>query len=39
LYYCNDPAGYYPYVARCLTPWQRVLSEPQAPPEGLPPPQ
>ena len=42
LYYCGNPNGYYPYVARCLVPWQRVLSQPEAAPppqlEGVPPP-
>jgi hypothetical protein len=40
VYYCNNPAGYYPYVPRCLIPWQRVLSAPTPPPplEGMPPP-
>ncbi len=23
-YYCANPAGYYPYVARCVVNWQRV---------------
>jgi len=23
-YYCANPAGYYPYVAQCATPWQPV---------------
>jgi hypothetical protein len=23
-YYCGNPAGYYPYVATCQTPWQSV---------------
>lgn len=23
-YYCANPAGYYPYVARCFVGWQRV---------------
>lgn len=34
-YYCNDPPGYYPYVAECRTQWQPV--SPNAPPP--PPPQ
>ena len=40
-YYCGNPAGYYPYVPRCVVPWQRVASPPPAvaaPPEGMPPP-
>ena len=28
-YYCNNPAGYYPYVADCLVPWQPVPAQPQ----------
>lgn len=28
-YYCTDPSGYYPYVARCNKAWMRVL--PQSP--------
>jgi hypothetical protein len=23
-YYCDNPAGYYPYVPQCLTPWRMV---------------
>jgi hypothetical protein len=23
-YYCNSPAGYYPYVTQCSGPWQQV---------------
>ncbi len=23
-YYCTNPPGYYPYVPRCLAPWQPV---------------
>ena len=23
-YFCRNPRGYYPYVARCLVPWQAV---------------
>ena len=23
-YYCANPAGYYPYVAQCVTGWQRI---------------
>lgn len=29
-YYCDNPAGYYPYVRQCPGGWQRVA--PQAPP-------
>ncbi len=32
-YYCANPAGYYPYVARCASNWQRV---PASPPPGMP---
>lgn len=32
-YYCRKPAGYYPYVSRCATDWQRV---PANPPPGVP---
>lgn len=27
-YYCANPAGYYPYVARCAFRWQRVVATP-----------
>lgn len=27
-YYCQNPAGYYPYVKSCSTVWQRVPSRP-----------
>lgn len=42
-YYCGNPAGYYPYVPRCVVPWQRMVSPPPQPvpqvaPEGVPPP-
>jgi len=30
-YYCANPAGYYPNVTQCPTPWQHVVSTPQAP--------
>ncbi|MBI1777967.1 MAG: hypothetical protein HYR63_21730 [Proteobacteria bacterium] len=36
LYYCPNPAGYYPYVPRCRIPWQRVLPQPPAPPVPTP---
>jgi hypothetical protein len=30
-YYCDDPAGYYPYVPQCFTAWKQVTtSEPLA---------
>jgi hypothetical protein len=34
-YYCEDPAGYYPYVRSCNGQWQAVPSTPPgAVPEG-----
>lgn len=27
-YYCQNPAGYYPYVAKCRGPWQAVPATP-----------
>ena len=24
-YYCSNPQGYYPYIAQCQVPWQKVL--------------
>jgi uncharacterized protein YecT (DUF1311 family) len=30
-YYCDDPAGYYPYVRTCLKPWRPVPSQPANP--------
>jgi hypothetical protein len=27
-YYCDNPAGYYPYVASCSTPWREVPATP-----------
>jgi hypothetical protein len=24
VYYCTNPAGYYPYVADCIVPWQKL---------------
>ena len=32
-YYCNDPRGYYPYVAQCQTRWQAVPAGMQAGPQ------
>jgi hypothetical protein len=32
-YYCDNPQGYYPYVANCATGWRQV---PAAPPQGAP---
>jgi len=34
-YYCDNPAGYYPYVQSCAMPWRPV---PAAPPAGGAPP-
>ncbi|MGH6981364.1 MAG: hypothetical protein ACREFC_09175 [Stellaceae bacterium] len=28
-YYCDAPAGYYPYVQHCSTPWRPVPATPQ----------
>jgi hypothetical protein len=33
-YYCTNPVGYYPYVARCGVNWQRVSAT--APPDVSP---
>jgi hypothetical protein len=33
-YYCASPTGYYPYVARCSIPWQRVPAD--SPPPTMP---
>ncbi|HMA50557.1 MAG TPA: hypothetical protein VKP60_12435 [Magnetospirillaceae bacterium] len=27
-YYCDNPAGYYPYVQQCGTPWRPVAATP-----------
>ncbi len=27
-YYCDNPAGYYPYVQSCPTPWRPVPAQP-----------
>jgi hypothetical protein len=27
-YYCDNPAGYYPYVSNCPTPWRPVAPQP-----------
>lgn len=29
-YYCDNPAGYYPYVQQCSMPWRQVPAQPQA---------
>jgi hypothetical protein len=26
-YYCDNPAGYYPYVAQCTAPWRPVPAQ------------
>ncbi len=31
-YYCNSPAGYYPYVQSCSVPWRQVPATPPPPP-------
>ena len=31
-YYCDNPRGYYPYVASCSTGWQQVPAQPNAAP-------
>ena len=28
-YYCDDPAGYYPYVRSCDAPWRPVAAQPR----------
>lgn len=35
-YYCQNPAGYYPYVATCMMPWQIVPAGPQPQPMPMP---
>jgi hypothetical protein len=37
-WYCPSPAGYYPYVAVCPSPWQRMTSVVAPPPAPAPPP-
>lgn len=32
-YFCNSPAGYYPYVKECAGGWQKVAPQPQASPQ------
>lgn len=36
-YYCDNPAGYYPYVQNCPTAWRQVQAAPP-PPSNAPPP-
>src|ERR1700761_6864638 len=31
-YYCDNPRGYYPYVASCPTAWREVPAQPNAAP-------
>lgn len=31
-YYCDNPRGYYPYVASCNTGWHQVPAQPSAAP-------
>ncbi len=33
-YYCEDPAGYYPYVRSCNAPWQEVPAAPPGAQQG-----
>ncbi|HEY2035268.1 MAG TPA: hypothetical protein VGH02_16420 [Rhizomicrobium sp.] len=33
-YYCNNPAGYYPYVKSCRGPWRAVTPTPPADQQG-----
>jgi hypothetical protein len=37
VYYCGNPAGYYPYVPQCYAPWQAVASTAPAPAMAPPP--
>ena len=37
VYYCANPSGYYPYVGRCFTAWQRMVTGVTvAPPQPAP---
>jgi len=38
VYYCANPAGYYPYVPECFGPWQKIISAAAAPPVVAQPP-
>lgn len=31
-YYCDNPRGYYPYVASCSSAWRQVPAQPNVPP-------
>ena len=33
VYYCTNPAGYYPYVPQCTVTWQKVASASATPPQ------
>ena len=33
-YYCDNPAGYYPYVQSCSQPWRQIPAVPAAAPPG-----
>jgi hypothetical protein len=33
-YFCDNPQGYYPYVASCAVPWRPVPATPQPPPSA-----
>jgi hypothetical protein len=37
-YYCDNPNGYYPYIASCNAPWHAVPVTPQAQELGASPP-
>jgi hypothetical protein len=36
VYYCSNPAGYYPYVMSCLRPWRGVVTASLVPPQVAP---
>ena len=33
-YFCRDPKGYYPYVKKCPSGWQRIVPPSASPDEG-----
>ncbi|HEY3917460.1 MAG TPA: hypothetical protein VGL83_06690 [Stellaceae bacterium] len=35
-YYCDNPRGYYPYVASCSTGWRQVPAQPSGTPPSHP---
>jgi hypothetical protein len=37
-YYCDGPAGYYPYVPECASGWRAVPATPPTGPGSTPPP-